>query len=67
METLSIFDLSRELGVSVLTLRRWYAMGRMPAHVVVDGRVRWQREDIETWLESGCPSPAGRTSSTTGE
>jgi predicted DNA-binding transcriptional regulator AlpA len=44
------------LSVSVATVWRWAAAGRLPLAVKPSpGVKRWRREQIETWVRWGCP------------
>ena len=43
------------LGLSVRTIRRLDASGKLPQPVKIGGAVRWRREEIDAWLEAGCP------------
>jgi predicted DNA-binding transcriptional regulator AlpA len=36
--------------VSVNTIRRWRAANKLPAPVLVSGRVRWRRSDIIAYM-----------------
>jgi excisionase family DNA binding protein len=46
-DLLSIGETSRMLGVSLDTLRRWDAAGKLPAVRTVGQQRRFRREDVE--------------------
>jgi prophage regulatory protein len=44
-------------GVSLATWWRMDAAGRCPAPIRLSpGCVRWRRDELESWIQSGCPS-----------
>lgn len=45
--TLTIGDAARRLGVSIGTLRRWEAQGKISAHRTLGGQRRYTPEDVE--------------------
>ena len=47
--------LAELLGLSVRTIRRLDACGKVPQPVKIGGAVRWRREEIDAWLAAGCP------------
>jgi len=51
-------DVARLLSVSVRTVWTLRDMGRLPAPVRIGRCVRWRRQDIEKWVERGCPDLA---------
>jgi prophage regulatory protein len=54
---LSARDLAGLLGAGVRTIRSWDASGRIPAPLRLSpGCVRWRRDEIRLWVDSGCPS-----------
>ncbi len=52
---LSAEKLAKKLDISVRTLWRLRAAGKLPAPVRLGGSVRWRPADIEAWLAAGCP------------
>jgi len=52
-------DVSRQLHVSLATLRRWRLEGRGPKFIKVSSLVRYRPEELEEWLAS---QPVGGTS-----
>lgn len=48
-------QLAALLGLSVRTVRRLDASGKLPCSVRIGGAVRWRRDEIEAWLAAGCP------------
>jgi excisionase family DNA binding protein len=55
----SAADLAELLAVSVATIRRWDAAGRLPQPVRIGGAVRWRTIDVTNWLAAGCPRRNG--------
>lgn len=51
-ELLDITALSEWLGVAKPTLYAWRHRGEGPPAIVLNGRVRYRREDVEQWLEA---------------
>ena len=49
-ELLSIGAAAAQLGVSIDTLRRWSASGRIPVVVLPSGHRRYSRDDIDALL-----------------
>ena len=43
------------LDLSVATLDRMQAVGKLPRTLVVNGGVRYRREDLVRWIALGCP------------
>lgn len=54
---ISVRDLAVVLGISVRTLWRLEASGKLPKSVRVGRSRRWPRKVIEDWVAAGCPSP----------
>jgi excisionase family DNA binding protein len=42
-------------SVSVRTWHRCRASGKIPLPVRVGGLVRWKREELDQWIDFGCP------------
>ena len=51
-------DFAERLAVSDRTFSRLKSAGRIPAAVQIGSRPRWRREEIELWIEAGCPDRA---------
>lgn len=49
---LSIKDLAALLERPEPTVRGWRARGRGPRAYVIEGRVRYRRGDVDSWLEA---------------
>lgn len=43
------------IDVSVATLDRMQAAGKLPRTLAVNGGVRYRREDLVRWIDQGCP------------
>lgn len=44
------------LSVSVRTLWRLRAAGKLPKPVHLGGSLRWRAEEVQAWIDAGCPS-----------
>lgn len=53
---LSITSLSELLGVSLSHVKRLRASGRLPDPVRLGGRVLWRVDEINAWVQAGCPA-----------
>jgi prophage regulatory protein len=47
--------LAQLLDISIRTLWRLRAAGRLPAPVRLGGSVRWRVDEVQAWIERGCP------------
>ena len=52
---LSADKVAEILDISVRTLWRLRATGKLPTPVRLGGSVRWRAKEIETWVAEGCP------------
>jgi predicted DNA-binding transcriptional regulator AlpA len=52
---LSAEKLAELLDISVRTLWRLRAAGKLPAPIRIGGSVRWRAQEIAIWVERGCP------------
>lgn len=52
MRCLGIKQFAERCGVSVRTLEREKAAGKLPPHRVIRGRHVWTEEDVETYLRA---------------
>jgi len=43
------------LGCSTAHVRRMVKSGQMPRPVKLGSLVRWRREELDAWIENGCP------------
>jgi predicted DNA-binding transcriptional regulator AlpA len=43
------------LSLSKRQVFRLKSSGKIPAHVKINGSVRWRQSDIEHWISLGCP------------
>jgi predicted DNA-binding transcriptional regulator AlpA len=48
--------LAARLAVSVRTLWRLRASGKVPRPIKLGGNVRWRTEEIDDWVHAGCPN-----------
>jgi len=55
-----ISELAERLHVSRTTLKRWNRNGYIPNGIRVGPRLlRWERKEIDKWIEAGCPRTEG--------
>ena len=52
---ISADELSTILNVSKRTIWRLLSGKRLPEPLRIGGSVRWRREQIDRWIEQGCP------------
>jgi prophage regulatory protein len=55
---LSAEKVAELLDISVRTLWRLRATGKLPLPVRLGGSVRWRAEEIAVWIQQGCPDPS---------
>jgi prophage regulatory protein len=53
---ISARELAAMLDVSLRQIWRLNAAGKLPRPARLGGSVRWNREEVQKWFESGCPS-----------
>jgi predicted DNA-binding transcriptional regulator AlpA len=54
---LTLPELSVYIGRAVSSIYRDVALGHIPASVRIGGgRQLWRRQEIDAWLEAGCPA-----------
>lgn len=46
------------LGLSVRSVERAHAAGRLPAPVRIGRSCRWRADELRAWVAAGCPSRA---------
>ncbi len=52
---ISARQLSTMLGISLRQCWRLSSAGKLPKPVRIGGSVRWNRQEIMDWFQSGCP------------
>jgi predicted DNA-binding transcriptional regulator AlpA len=52
---ISAEKLAQMLDISVRSLWRLRAGGKIPAPVRLGGSVRWRTHEVQVWIDSGCP------------
>lgn len=52
---LNVREVSEMLGISERTIYRLSDSGDMPQPVKLGSSVRWRRQELENWVDSGCP------------
>jgi len=58
---LSVAEVAGLLNCSKQHVRRLADSGRMPRPVKLGALVRWNRAEIEQWLDAGCPDGRKRS------
>ena len=53
-------ELATMLAIGERTLWRLLASGKLVEPVKIGGATRWRVEDVETWIEAGCPALESR-------
>jgi excisionase family DNA binding protein len=53
---LSVVDVAELLNVSTRHIWTLHASGRMPSPFRLGRAVRWNRAELVSWLEAGCPT-----------
>ena len=53
-------DMAKLLKISVRTLWRLVSSGRVIAPIRLTGNTRWQRDQVEKWINAGCPAVSFR-------
>ena len=53
---LSVNEVAAILELNQQTVRNMANDGRMPKPIKVGGSVRWKKDTIFEWIESGCPT-----------
>jgi prophage regulatory protein len=53
---LTVKEVAETLGLSERTVYRLADMGKMPRPVKIGAAVRWRRNELDTWIEDGCPT-----------
>ena len=51
VKLINIKELSEVLGIKTSTLYAWAAQGKIP-HVKIHGLIRFQKEEVDTWVKS---------------
>lgn len=51
LELLTVKELAKLLKISIRSIWRYRSMGAIPKPIKVGKSVRWDRKDIEQWLE----------------
>jgi len=55
----ALIDVKEVAAICGFSTRHVYRIahsGRMPRPIMLNGLIRWRREDIEQWIADGCPS-----------
>lgn len=55
VELLDVKQVGQMLGCSARHVYRLCDAGRMPRPVHLGALVRWRRQELDAWLEAGCP------------
>jgi prophage regulatory protein len=57
---MNVGEVAKQLKVSGRTVYRLADAGLMPRPVRLGGAVRWDRVEIDRWIDSGCPAVTPR-------
>lgn len=52
---LTVKEVAEMLGLSERTVYRLADGGNMPRPVKIGAAVRWRRNELDMWIEKGCP------------
>lgn len=52
---LSAEALADRLGFSARTIWRLRSAARLPPSLKIGGSIRWRAQEIDDWIEAGCP------------
>ncbi len=52
---LTVKHLASKLSMSIRTVWRLDASGKLPKSIRIGNSVRWRRSEIEVWMRAGCP------------
>ncbi len=53
---LTVKEVAEMLGLSERTVYRLADVGNMPRPVKIGAAVRWRRNELDQWIEEGCPA-----------
>ena len=53
---LTVKEVAEMLGLSERTVYRLADVNKMPRPVKIGAAVRWRRNELDTWIEDGCPT-----------
>ena len=53
---ITVKEVAETLGLSERTVYRLADMGKMPRPVKIGAAVRWRRNELDQWIEDGCPT-----------
>lgn len=54
-ELLTAEQVAKILGVHRATVFKLNSMGKMPRHIKLGRATRWNRAEIRSWMNAGCP------------
>ncbi len=52
---LSAEALADRLGFSARTIWRLRSAGKLPPSLKIGGSIRWRSQEIDAWIDAGCP------------
>ena len=55
MRLMNVEEVGKMLNLSKRQIFRLNASGKIPAPLKIGGAVRWPKNDIESWIDMGCP------------
>jgi predicted DNA-binding transcriptional regulator AlpA len=53
---LSARNLAAMMSLSIATVRRLDAAGKLPRPIRLAGSVRWRADELRRWCDAGCPT-----------
>ena len=53
---ITVKEVAEMLGLSERTIYRLSDAGDMPNPVKLGAAVRWRKQELETWIDNGCPT-----------
>jgi len=63
---LTVKEVAEMLGLSERTIYRLADSGAMPRPVKIGAAVRWRRNELDQWIEEGCPASRGKAKKNAG-
>ena len=57
---LNVREVSEMLGISERTIYRLSDAAEMPQPVKLGASVRWRKQELENWVDDGCPKCKSR-------
>jgi len=55
-QMITVEELARTLGMSKRTVWRLLSYGQIPQPIRVGGCTRWRLDEVQRWIDMGCPA-----------